>query len=45
MRRDCAVTAGPRESDDVLYLAMIEISQRAMTKRQLAALLRDLANV
>jgi death-on-curing protein len=33
------------EHDDVLYLAMIEISQRTMTKRQLADLLRELADV
>jgi death on curing protein len=33
------------EHEDVVYLAMIEISRRKMTKHQLAGLLRDLANI
>ena len=33
------------EHDDVVYLAMIDVSQREMTKEQLAALFRDLAKV
>jgi death-on-curing protein len=33
------------EQEDVLYLAMIEIAERKMTKGQLANLLRELAGV
>lgn len=33
------------QPEEVLYLAMLEISQRTMTKQQLASLLRELANV
>ena len=33
------------EPEDVLFNAMIEIANRAMTKGQLASLLRELANV
>jgi death-on-curing protein len=33
------------EQEDVLYLAMIEIAERKMTKPQLATLLRELAGV
>ncbi len=33
------------EQEDVLYLAMMEIADRAMTKTQLASLLRELADV
>jgi hypothetical protein len=31
--------------DDILYMAMIEIADRTMTKAQLANMLRDLAGV
>lgn len=33
------------EQEDVLYLALLEVSERTMTKAQLADLLRELANV
>jgi len=33
------------EPEEVLYLAMLEIAERKMTKAQLANLLRELANV
>jgi death-on-curing protein len=33
------------EPEDVMYLAMMEIAQRKMTKAQLANLLRDLAGL
>ena len=33
------------EQEDILYLAMIEIAERKMTKMQLANLLRELAGV
>jgi death-on-curing protein len=33
------------DQEDILYLAMIELADRTMTKGQLANLLRDLANV
>jgi hypothetical protein len=33
------------EPEEVLYLAMIEVAERRMTKAQLANLLRELAGV
>jgi len=33
------------EPEEVLYLAMVEIADRTMTKQQLAGLLRELAGV